>query len=363
MAIFKDDERGTYYFVVRVKTKAGKTKQIKRRGFKKPKEVRLAEAQFLLDWENDELSEETITFKEVAEEYLDWYQKRRKESSYTKIASIINTHLIPRFKSKRLESIRNRDITKYHDDLIESKLAVSHIKKIHTTLSAVFRYAIKQEYTKINPAADVGNVDLEEDNKINFWTLEEFKHFISFVDDDMYRTLFMTLYYSGMRKGELLSLTWKDINFDEKTIRIDKTAYNRKITTTKTKGSTRTIIMPEHTMRLITQLKASTEFYKPEYVVFGEFHNHISTTTLDRYFAKYVKASGVKKIRIHDFRHSHASYLINNGAIISVIAQRLGHANPSTTLNVYSHLYPSTEKEVVSMMENDFEKAKIYKFK
>src|SRR5690625_1770646 len=177
MAVYKDGS--TYYFIVRVKTRGGKTKQVKRRGFESRKEARLAEAEFLLKWEEGELAEETITFKEVAEEYLEWYKKRRKESSYIKISSIINTHLIPRFKSKRLEAIRNRDITNFHDDLIESDLAVSHIKKIHTTLSAVFRYAIKQEYTKTNPAAAVGNVDLEDEQKINFWTLEEFKQFIS----------------------------------------------------------------------------------------------------------------------------------------------------------------------------------------
>ena len=363
MAVYKDKNTNNYYFIVRVQTKNGQTKQVKRRGFESNKEAKLAEAQFLIDWENDELTEETITFKEVAEEYLKWYKVRRKESSYIKIASIVDTHLIPRFNSKRLESIRNRDIIKFQDDLIESKMAVSHIKKIHTTLSAVFRYAIKQEYTKINPAAVVGNVDLEDDGKMKYWTLEEFRKFIKVVDDDLYYALFMTLYYSGMRKGELLALTWNDINFDENTININKTSYNRKITTTKTKGSTRTIEMPKHTIRLLAGLKASKEYYKPDYVVFGEFRDHIATTTLDRVFANYVKMAKVKKIRLHDFRHSHASYLINKGAIINVVSHRLGHSNTSTTLDTYSHLYPSTEKEVVSLMEDDFKPAKIIKFR
>lgn len=363
MAVYKDKKTNNYYFIVRVKTKNGQTKQIKRRGFNSSREAKLAEAQFLIDWENEEITEETITFKEVAEEYLNWYKRRRKESSYIKISSIVNTHLIPRFKSKRLESIRNRDVTKFQDDLISSKMAVSHIKKIHTTLSAIFRYAMKQEYTKVNPAAAVGNVDLDDESKMNYWTLEEFQQFINVVDDELYHALFMTLYYSGMRKGELLALTWNDINFDENTISINKTSYNRKITTTKTKGSTRTIEMPRHTMRLLSRLKASLTHYKPDYVVFGEFYDHIPTTTLDRNFDKYVKKANVKKIRLHDFRHSHASYLINKGAIINVVSHRLGHSNTSTTLDTYSHLYPSTEKEVVSLMEDDFKPAKIIKFR
>ena len=362
MSVYKDEESGKYYFIVRVKKRNGKTKQVKRRGFKSAKEARLAEAQFLVDWENDELNEESITFEEVAEEYLKWYKKRRKESSYLKVSGIVNTHLIPRFKNKKLEDIRNRDVTKFQDDLID-KYSVNHIKRIHTTLSAIFNFAIKQEYAKVNPASVVGNVELEEERTIQYWTLEEFKKFIAVVDDDLYYTLFMVLYYSGMRKGELLALTWNDVNFEQNTININKTVYNRKVTSTKTKGSTRTIVMPKHTMRLLSQLKANVKYYKPEYVVFGEFNDHIPTTTLDRHFEKYTKKADVKKIRLHDFRHSHASYLINKGAIPSMVASRLGHSNPSTTLDIYSHLYPSTEKEVVSQMEDDFKTADIVQFK
>lgn len=358
MPIYKDEKRGTYYFITRINGK-----QVKRRGFKSPKEAKLAEAQLLLDAENNEINEDMITFQEVANEYLEWYQKRRKESSYIKISSIVKTHLIPRFKNKRLLTIRNKDITDFQDDLIDSGAAISHIKKIHTTLSAIFNFAIKQEYIKTNPASTVGNVDLKEERKMDYWTLEEFKQFISVIDDDFYLTLFMTLYYSGMRKGEVLALTWSDIDFDENNIRINKTAYNGKITKPKTTGSIRTITMPKHTMRLLFMLKATKEHYKPDYIVFGDFYKTLSTTTLDRYFAKYIKKAGVKKIRIHDLRHSHASYLINKGTIISVVAKRLGHSNPSTTLNIYSHLYPSTEKEAVLQMEDDFKPAKIYKFK
>lgn len=362
MSIYKDKNTDNYYFVVRVKTKTGKTKQVKRRGFSSRKEARLAESQFLIDWEKEELIEESITFEEVAIEYLSWYKRRRKESSYKKISGIVNTNLMPTFGNKKINKIKNRDITKFQDILID-KYSANHAKKIHTTLSAIFNYAIKQEYVKTNPASIVGNIDLEDDKHINYWTLEEFKKFISVVDDQQYYAFFMTLYYSGMRKGEALALTWNDIDFNENKITINKTVYNRKVTTTKTKASRRTVIMPKHTIRILSQLKASKEHYKPDYVVFGEFHNHISTSSIDRYFAKYIKASNVKKIRIHDFRHSHASYLINKNAIPSIIAQRLGHSDVGTTLNIYSHLYPSTEKEAVLQMEDDFKPAKIYHFK
>ncbi len=359
MAVYKDKKRNTYYFIVRIKQRNGKYKQVKRRGFKTRREAIKAEAEMIL--KSEEVEEEDITFEIVAEEYLKWYKKRRKESSYNKISSIVNIHLIPRFGKKKIRSIRARDITKFQDDIID-EFSPAHVKKIHSVLSATFNFAIRQEYTKENPARIAGNVDLEEEKHINYWTLDEFKTFIKHVDDQLYYALFMTLYYSGMRKGELLALTWGDVDFENNTLNVDKTVYNRNVTKPKTQSSIRKIIMPKHVMRLLSKLKADRN-PKISYVIFGEFHDHVSTSTLDRKYDYYVKKSGVKRIRLHDFRHSHASYLINKGAIASVVAQRLGHGDVSTTLNTYSHLYPSTEKEIVLKMEGDFKPAQILEFK
>lgn len=359
MAIYKDEKRGTYYFITRIPKAGGGTKQVKRRGFRTKPEAKRAEALIIANAE--EHNEENVTFEFVGNEYMEWYKKRRKASSYKKVNSIMTVNLIPAFGKKQIDKIRNRDITKFHDDLID-RYSISHAKKIHSILSATFNFAIKQEYIKVNPANIVGNIDLQEKEEINYWVLDEFKEFMQHVDDPFYYTLFMTLYYSGMRKGEMLALTWADIDFDNNTIDINKTAYNRTITTPKTQSSIRVIYMPSHVMRLLKEMKLQRN-PKTGYAVFGEYNSHVPTTTLDRKFHKYVEKAGVKKIRLHDFRHSHASYLINNGAIASLVAKRLGHSDVATTLNTYSHLYPSTEKEAVLKMENDFKPAKIYKFK
>lgn len=355
MSVHKDEERGTYFFIVRVPDGEGGTRQVKRRGFKTRQKAVKAEAEVILNAE--EYEEENPTFEFIADKYLGWYKKRRKESSYNKIESIVRIHLKPKFGKKRLMKIRNRDISNYHDDLLE-KYSVRHTKKIHDVLSAIFNYAIKQEYTNNNPARNVGNVDIQEEKHVNYWTLEEFKQFLSVVDDDMYRTLFMTLYYSGLRKGELLALTWADIDFDNNTINVDKRVYAGNVDTPKTPSSIRKILMPKLVMQLLKNLKNTTK-PKTGYVVFGEVYDHLSETTLDRHYHVYLKESQVKAIRLHDFRHSHASYLINKGAIISVIAQRLGHSDVASTLNTYSHLYPTTEKEAVLKMEDDFKIADV----
>lgn len=367
MPVYKDEERGTYYFVTRIPTKNG-SKQIKRRGFESRAKARKAEARAILEAEEGLFNEDNPTFEYVADQYLEWYKRRRKSSSYTKIESLIRVNLKPTFGKKRINNIRNRDIRRFQDDLIDANYSAHHIKKVHQTLSAVFNFAIKEEYANNNPAREVGNVDLEEERHINYWTLEEFKQFISVVDDYLYKTLFMTLYYSGMRKGELSALTWKDINFDNNTINIDKTAYNTNVTTPKTKSSIRVLSMPKYVMGMLQRLKMTKEpRQKTGYFVFGNFYDHIPATSLDRNYHHYLdiakKKFKLKKIRIHDFRHSHASYLINRGAIPAVVAKRLGHKDVATTLNIYSHLYPSTEKEIIDQMENDFKLADVIQLK
>lgn len=356
MPVYKDEKRGTYYFITRINGK-----QVKRRGFKSPKDARLAEAQMLIEAEINKVDLSNPTFEYVAEEYLKWYKKRRKESSYKRVDSVVKKYLIPVFGIKKINDIRNRDITKFHDMIIEKKLSVATNKKIHVVLSAIFNYAIKNEYTTKNPARAVGNFEGKEKKHVAYWTLDEFKSFMNVVDEFNYYVLFMTLYYSGMRKGEALALTWGDLDFENNTIKVDKTKGKTGITTTKTENS-RLIQMPKFVMRLLSQLKAETD-PKMTYVVFGEYKKSLPETTITRKFNKWIKTSGVKKIRIHDLRHSHASYLINKNVVISVISKRLGHSNPSTTLNVYSHLYPSTEKEAVLDMENDFKRAEVIEFK
>src|SRR5690625_5023703 len=221
----------------------------------------------------------------------------------------------------------------------------------------------------------VGNIEEEQTRYISYWTLEEFKNFMSVVDNYEHRAIFMTFYYSGMRKGELCALTWNDIDFKNNTINIDKTAYNRNVTTPKTPSSVRKLEMPKYVMAMLNQLKSLKKpRQKSGYFVFGKFYDHLPAASLDRwyhnYLDKWVEKEGFteeieekKRIRMHDFRHSHASYLINKGAIPAVVAKRLGHKDVATTLNTYSHLYPSTEKEIISQMEDDFKITEVIQLK
>lgn len=357
MAVSKDKKTGKWFYYGRHEDRS----QYKKRGFDTKKEARIAELDYLSALEDEAL--DSITFEELATKYMEWYKPRRKASSYSKISGIIDAHLIPHFGNKDVSSIRTRDVMTYQTS-IAGKYSGHHARKIFTTFSAVLNFGVKMEYLKENVARLVGSGDIEIKKRMDYWTLEEFKEFLKNVDDELYYALFMTLYYSGMRKGELLALTWADIDFNTNVINVDKTEYNRVVTTPKTPSSIRKIMMPKHVISLLKKLKksaATTAPVKSNYVVFGEFFDSIPTSTLDRQYDKYIKLSGVNRIRLHDFRHSHASYLINKGTIISVVAKRLGHGDIATTLNTYSHLYPSTEIDAIEKMEDDFKTATIVK--
>ncbi|MBT2576823.1 site-specific integrase [Bacillus sp. ISL-8] len=351
MVIYKDEQRGTYFFVVRVRQFDGTQKQVKRRGFKTKKEAREAEAKMLVEKETNS----SLTFAQVADSYFDWYSQRRKQSSTLTIQNVIYNHLLPEFKKIKIDYITAKHVMIYQNKIINNYSA-EFLKKIHTTLSAIFNFAIKFHGLTHNPARIAGNFEKESNKRMNFWEFAEFKQFIAVVDDPMYKAFFSTLYYSGARKGELLALTWEDINFEEKIININKTDFNRIITQPKTKASNRIIMLPTLVIRLLKNLKEHATLTAPvkdDYVVFGTFYTSLATSTLQQNFKKYINIAQVKNIVLHEFRHSHASYLINKGVSPLVVAQRLGHSDVATTLNTYSHLYPSKQAEAVAFMEGD----------
>lgn len=162
---------------------------------------------------------------------------------------------------------------------------------------------------------------------------------------------FTVLYFTGMRSGELLALTWKDIDLENNTIQINKTYQRIKkkdvITVPKTPCSIRNVVIFDYLTDIIKSYKA--KIYRPH------VNDRIFPFTKHRLgyeITQNCKKSGVKKIRIHDLRHSHASLLIELGFSPLLIAERLGHENVETTLNTYAHLYPNKQNELANKLQN-----------
>ena len=159
--------------------------------------------------------------------------------------------------------------------------------------------------------------------------------------------IFQTLYWTGLREGEFLALTPADIDFENRSISVSK-SYQRLnsrdiVSTPKTAKSKRIVSIPEF---LCSELKEYVQDMRQDQRIFPYIKND-----LRNFLRKVCSVTGVKVIRIHDIRHSHASLLIELGLSPKIIADRLGHEKIETTLNIYSHLYPNKQEEVADKLQ------------
>ena len=175
------------------------------------------------------------------------------------------------------------------------------------------------------------------------------------IQDDKGNVLaFLLLYWTGMRIGELLALTYNDINLEEKTISINKSYQRLKgkdmITQPKTPKSIRVITMPDFLAEEFREYCSHLYGIMKKERLFRFTKSH-----MEHCMATGIERSGVKRIRLHDLRHSHASMLVDMGVAPLEIAERLGHEKVETTLNTYSHLYPSTQSKLAGLLDKKHE--------
>lgn len=234
-------------------------------------------------------------------------------------------------------------------------------------LNKMFRFAVKKEYLEINPCASIEVVKNPNEKKteMKYWTLDQFNLFIPFVTNPMYNLLFKNQFYNGTRIGEALALTWEDIDFDKKTITISKT-WSRdlhQVTTPKTNNSYRTITIPSF---LCDNFKAYKELLDvpDKSFIFG-IDVPLPAATIRVRMIKAINEANqhneeqIPIIRIHDLRHSCASYMIGNmvrdgssNFSLYDVAKRLGD-NLNTVLSVYAHWLPQADKGIVQIMDKD----------
>jgi integrase len=348
--VYKDNKRNTWYIATRKRDIQGNLKYIKKRGFKTRKEAQIAEASLILT-----MTEKKQTFKELYFNYIEYQKNKLKPRSLQCMVSRFELHLLPYFQNKDITKINTKDIVEWQNIMNDKQYSAKYKNVIHTHLSSILKYACQHYGLKQNVASIVGGFkDDKVKNKIEFWTYEEFEQFISAVDDLTYKTFFSLLYYTGLRLGEALALNWNDINND--TLSVNKTISQRLgvITSPKTKSSVREVLMPLKVVNLLKEhynKESSIKGFEDKWFIFGGFRP-LAETTITRKKDHYCKLANVKRIKIHDFRHSHASLLINKGANPTIVAQRLGHSDIAMTLNTYSHMMPNSQKEVINLLDN-----------
>ena len=297
----------------------------------------------------------------------------RKQSYIDTQENNYNRHIKSYFeKVDDVSKLTYEDIYQFREHLrdknaqnSEKKLSPNTINKIIILLKKILDVGLRKGYYKEHPAGLLKKLQIEK-AKLNFWTVKEFKHFLTLFNDDEYniKLLFTVLFLTGLRLGEALALTWKDIEFSTNTIHVSKSVYVKKgeehISSTKTKAGTRRIIMNNKLVETLEEWKQTQHGKLKEFTSNLDdlqiFQNSPITITKDSIEKQYKKIlqrdNTLKKIRIHDFRHSHASLLINQGEDYLVVKERLGHASITTTIDTYSHLYPSKQQKIADKLDD-----------
>ena len=338
----KDKKTGKWLIQYRYTDWQGKRRKSTKRGFATKREAE--------EWLRNSLITQKADFDMKFEDFWKMYcadmETRLREHTMRTKKYIVELKILPYFGNKRVNDITAADIRQWQNELIKMGYSPTYLKTINNQLSAIFNYAIRYYDLKSNPCAKAGSMGKSKTEEMDFWTVEEFRKFIdSVMNKRLSYMAFMTLYWTGMRLGELLALNPKDVDLEKRTISITK-SYQRLgkkdvITPPKTPKSKRVITVPEFLAVDIKDYMDSLYDLQENDKLFP-----ITKYYLEHEMQRGIKESGVKRIRVHDLRHSHASMLIELGFSPLEIANRLGHEKVETTLNTYAHLYPNKQTKL-----------------
>ena len=334
----------------------GRAVQIHRRGFDSKKEANNA-LDAIMDSE-EYISSSNITFKKLYEEYHKDYVLINKKQSIRRTESYFKNHILPFFQNATVSKITESDYMNWQEKVLSKNYSDSFNKGLHTAMVSILKYGQKFHNLGRNVAQEAGGFKKRNIRKrYEVWSYDDYRKFISVIDDIKDKALFMFLYETGVRFGEAAALTFED--FHGSYVEINKTLakeldenHNHIINTPKTTSSNRTISLSENVIKIIKQLE---EYYSKcigfnnKWYIFGGIKPY-SHTTATNHKNKYCALAGVKQLTLHSFRHSHASLLINSGIPITDISERLGHSNPGITLGIYSHMIRKENDPIIETL-------------
>jgi integrase len=351
MASFEQNKKTKKWSVRFREVTVNSYKQKRLSGFKTKKEAENAFVQYNLNICN--LKDTNYTFDILSSNYFSFLKNRLKESSFYDTDKKFKKHIYPYFKDFKVNDIKQIDILNWQKTI--DHYSFEHKTKLRGILSSILKFGEKY-FDLTNNMKKVDNFrNLEKPKEMQFWTTEEFNKFISKIDDIQYKAFFSFLYLTGCRKGEALALNWNDIDFKNNTVSFNKSITRKvegfawKITTLKNIYSKRTIALPSNLIDLLILFSKSNPL-SSEFIFCGD--RPFPEQTLTRKFEKFIRLAEIKRIRIHDLRHSHASYLISEGISIVAVAKRLGHSNIEQTLNTYAHLMPREENLLIEKLSS-----------
>ena len=346
-----------------------KKKYTTKRGFKTLTEAKQAYTRLMVQvQENDVLTDSQRLFSELADEWFEQYKNTVRESTYVAQKLAYRKHILPLFGNLKISRISipycQKQVNQWY----------SYYKKYSNLIgltSSIFKYALSLRLIRNNPMDGVirpkrkKRID-EEKYEAPYYNKKELLAFLEVVKtypDPVY-PLFRVLAFTGLRKGELLALRWKDIDFEENTLSVKQTLatcdkWEIKFQVPKTEKSLRTISIDSETLQVIKrwQLKQKENFLKMgiqltkngEQLVFSSEENKpLYLDYVNHNLKIIIKENNLKRITPHGFRHTHCSLLFESGASLKEVQVRLGHTDIKTTMDIYTHVTKKQTEKTAS---------------
>ncbi|MCY9591447.1 site-specific integrase [Paenibacillus chitinolyticus] len=365
MAIYEYSKRGKihYFYSFEVKDFHGKRKTIKQKGFTGKREARAAEAEARVEWEKGLFVDpSTITY---AEYLKSWITNKHNISPQTRETNEgqIKNHINPVIGNVLLQKLTTQHIEILITSLKNKSLSSGTVKKIFNLVNTSLKSAVKKELIVKNPIdlMDVGSKPAVKKGRVDFWTVDEVKDFLDGLEH-RHRIIFVLAIYTGMRRGEILGLRWRDIDLENGQIRISQIlAFKGEIKDgAKTVSGNRSISIPpivvselrKHRSTIIKEKWDAQEKYKDhDLVVCRKNGLPVSWSNFHKFWLRILSKSNVRPIRFHDLRHTCASLLLSGGIHPKIVQELLGHSSIKITLDTYSHMMPNIQADAVKTLE------------
>ena len=300
----------------------------------------------------------TMTFKKFLDDYfIPDYKSQVRKRTFDMTQSKFKR--LSYFENMKLSDIQAPNVKQWQNSMFIEGLSNNYIRSVHQILQQVFDLAVKLGMLSSNVAKTVGNVKKDRP-KVDFWTVEEFQLFISTFDKSniyelLYFTTFWFFFMTGVRTSELQAIEWSKIDFEKGTALINCSMYYKSqkewyLTDTKSISGVRLLYLDDDTLEHLKYWKKAQSQIGECKFVFSIADSPLVKSTLKRVLKSHSDYAKIKSIRIHDLRHSHASFMLSLGMNDLEMQNRLGHADIKTTLGTYSHLRPNAMKEVATRM-------------
>ncbi len=375
----KRDGLQRYRVRINYTDKNGKARQLDRVAYGKEAAKQLEER---LNHEVKPMGAPNMTLNDLYAEYIEARRHELRENTLRAIRTRLEPYILPELGTYTLRELTVPLLQKWKSCFDERtnarcperKISLMLKQDVYGELRTMLNYAVRMEYMPRNPLTSVGNFKnpYEMKKEMKYYTPEQFAKFIAVAREEAqnaeargndkewnYYVFFNIAFFTGMRRGEICALKWSDLDGDIIHVRrslVQKINGGDMETPTKSKTSIRDLQMPQPLVNILRDHRARHEklegFTEDFRICGGE--RAIRTTTTDFRNTRYSQGAGLERIRVHDFRHSHASLLANNGINIQEIARRLGHSDIEVTWNIYSHLYPREEERAVTLMNKLF---------